>query len=86
MCMPGLSRRLQILLDEGRYQRLARLARGRKTSVATLVREAIDVAYPQGHRRREEAGRRLLDAEPIAVSDWPELKREIEELGDTRTP
>lgn len=80
MHMPRLTRRVQILLDEGRYSRLERLARRRKTSVATLVREALDLAYPAERVSREEAGRRLLEAEPIAVGDWPALKEELEEL------
>ncbi len=41
-----LSRRLQILLDDERYERLARRAEERGTSIATLVREAIDVTWP----------------------------------------
>lgn len=42
-----MTRRLQILLDEGRYARLEERASRRGASVATLVREAIDIAYPQ---------------------------------------
>jgi predicted transcriptional regulator len=78
MLMAELTRRLQVLLDQQRYARLERLARRRKTSVATLVREAIDVAFPDETISRQAAGRRLLDAEPIEVGDWQELKAEIE--------
>jgi hypothetical protein len=35
-----LSHRLQLLLDEERYQRIATLAKQRKMSVAAVVREA----------------------------------------------
>jgi 2-keto-4-pentenoate hydratase len=76
--MPRLTRRLQVLLDQQRYARLERLARRRKTSVATLIREAIDIAFPDETISRSAAGRRLLDAEPIPVGDWPGLKAEIE--------
>lgn len=77
MHMAVLTRRLQVLLDENRYSRLERLARARKTSVATLVREAVDVAFPEEAIPRREAGARLLGAEPIAVEDWDGLNEEI---------
>lgn len=80
MCMAELTRRLQVLLDEGRYRRLESLARSRKTSVATLVREAVDVAFPDQPVPRTEAGRRLLDAEPIPVGEWVQIKGEIEAM------
>jgi len=41
-----LTRRLQILLDPERYDRLATRASERGASVALLIREAIDAAYP----------------------------------------
>lgn len=78
--MPLLTRRLQVLLDEDRYQRLERAARARQTSVATLVREAVDAAFPAQPIPRAEAGRRLLDAQPIAVGDWDEIEGEIESM------
>lgn len=80
MLMAELTRRLQVLLDEDRYQRLERTARARRTSVATLVREAVDAAFPAQSIPRADAGRRLLNAEPIAVGDWTELEREIESM------
>lgn len=80
MSMSGLTRRLQILLDEDRYARLERVARRRGASVATIVREAIDAAFPDEGPDRAEAARRILDAEPIPVSDWPWLKKEIEQM------
>jgi predicted DNA-binding protein len=80
MSMSALTRRLQILLDEDRYARIERLARRRGASVATIVREAIDAAFPDDVPDRAEAARRVLDAEPIQVSDWPLLKDEIERM------
>jgi hypothetical protein len=78
MCMATLSRRLQILMDEERAARLERLAAQRGTSVAALLREAVDIAFPDSDaRRRAAAGRRLLEAPPMPVpADWQELKRE----------
>ena len=48
-------RRLQILLDEERYQRVNRAARQRKTTVAAVIREAIDRGLPASNRRRQAA-------------------------------
>lgn len=76
--MSTLNRRLQILIDEDRYARLERRAREHRTSVATVVREALDLAYPATDHERWTAVDRLLDAEPIDVADWDELSAEIE--------
>jgi hypothetical protein len=74
-----LTRRLQILVDEARYERLEHLARQRGTSVATVVRDAIDATYPPDADDRGEAARQLLSAEPIPVDDWASIKSEIED-------
>jgi hypothetical protein len=75
-----LERRLQILLDEKRYRRLAAAAKARKTSVAAVVREAIDLALPVDHHRKREAGRAILASEPIPVPDIDEFKAELDEI------
>lgn len=75
-----LERRLQILLDEKRYRRLAAAARARKTSVAAVVREAIDLALPVDVDRKRDAGRALLAADPIPVPDLEQLKVELDEI------
>ncbi len=81
MCMLRmhmLTRRLQILLDEERYGRLAQRAAQRGTSIATLVREALDARYPAVEPEKRAAARRILAAEPMAVpNDAAELKREL---------
>jgi Ribbon-helix-helix protein, copG family len=79
----SLTRRTQILLDEERYVRLEERAQRTGASVGALIRQAIDVAYPGALSDRERAGQELLDAEPIPVADWPELKRD---LLDAHTP
>lgn len=79
MCMYG--RRLQILLDEGRYRRVEAAAKERKTSVAAVIREAIDVALPADLRRKREAWQRILATDPIPVpATVEELKRELDEI------
>jgi hypothetical protein len=75
-----LTRRLQILVDDDRYQALERAARERRVSVATVVRDAIDrdLAAPQA--KRAAAGRRILDADPMPVPASPaDLRRELDE-------
>lgn len=78
MCM--LSRRLQVLLDEGRYRRLESEARRRKVAVAALVRDAIDLAYPVTSDRRRRAAGALLAAEPMDVPSVEGLRVELDEL------
>ena len=82
MCM--LNRRLQVLLDADRYDRLARRAAERGTSVATLVREAIDVAFPAVDPDKVAAVDELLAAEPMPVPDVDDLLRELDELRSRR--
>jgi hypothetical protein len=77
-----LERRLQILLDDARYRRLAAAARERKTSVAAVVRDAIDLALPADLEKKRAAWEELKKAEPITLPETvEELKRE---LRDTR--
>ena len=64
-----LTHRLQLLLDDERYERVHALARQRGTSVATIIREAIDRGLPSAQRRRSAAARRILAAEPMEVAD-----------------
>lgn len=66
-----LNRRLQILLDEDRYQRVSGAARARGTSVATVIREAIDRGLPPGDDERSAALAQILSAEPAPVPDDP---------------
>ncbi len=80
--MATMTRRLQILLDEGRYARLEERAGRRGASVATLVREAIDLAYPQDGLDRAAAAGRILAADPISVTDWETIKAELNDVYD----
>lgn len=83
MSMP-LERRLQILIDDERHARIARVARARGVSVATVVREAIDRGLPASDNERLAAGRRLLDAPDMPVPEPPELRAELEALRGRR--
>lgn len=76
----SLDRRLQVLIDGERQDRLLREAERRHVSVATLVREAIDARYPSDAEERRAAIQRILDAEPMELPDPEELKRELDEI------
>lgn len=78
--MAVLTQRLQLLLDEERLARLNQEAERRGSSVAALVREAIDATFPPDGPGRGAAGRLLLDAEPLELGDWSDVKDEIETM------
>ncbi|MDQ2826847.1 MAG: antitoxin, partial [Actinomycetota bacterium] len=62
-----LTRRLQILLDDERYERLARRAMEGDTSIAMLVRDAIDARYPAIDPERRALADAILTAEPMSL-------------------
>ena len=79
------TRRLQILIDEDRYDRLARESRRRKVSVAEVIRESIDLALPPQWSDRVTAGAVILDAEPMDVpATVADLKGELDALRGRR--
>lgn len=80
MCMP-LDRRLQLLLDQERYERVAQAARQKRVSVAAVIRDAIDQSFAPVDRRRDAAARLILDAPEMEVPPGDEL---LEELDDIR--
>lgn len=82
--MSMLNRRLQVLLDEERYQRLERAARRRRVSVATVVRDAIDRDLGSPALARRSAGRRFLSAPPMEVGGVDDLLRELDDLRSRR--
>lgn len=89
--MSVLERRLQILLDSERYDRLAREAEATGHSVAAIVREAIDLRLPPAANRKAEAGRRLLEDSLRATGgdpepDWATIKRDLEDDMAARLP
>lgn len=79
MCM-AMDRRLQLLLDEERYQRVARAARRQRVSVAAVIRDAIDQSLAPEDRLRTSAGRRVLSASDMDVPAGDGLLRELEDL------
>lgn len=73
--MSTLTHRLQILLDDERVERLQRHASQRRMSVAALIRDAIDLAYPSERADQQRAVDEFLSAEPMPVDEWPEMKQ-----------
>jgi Arc/MetJ-type ribon-helix-helix transcriptional regulator len=80
--MSMLTRRLQVLLDEQQYRRLESVAKRRRVSVSTVVRDAIERDLMSGaDARRYEAAQRFL-ASPDMVVD--ELLAELDALRGRR--
>jgi len=79
MCM--LDRRIHVLLDQRRYDKVARLARRRGVPAAAVIREAIDqLADEEEWTERRRALEAILAAPPMDVPDDPrDLRREIED-------
>jgi hypothetical protein len=82
--MSMLVERLQVLIGREQRARLEREAALRGTSVATLVREAIDLAFPPSLPRRRSAADAILDAEPMPAPDLDDLRHELDELRGRR--
>lgn len=82
--MSMLDRRLQVLIDEGRWLRLEREAGRRGVSVGLLVREAIDERFPGDADQRRVALQAVLDAESMDVPDPEQLHAELEALRSRR--
>ena len=75
-----MDRRLQLLLDEERYQRVARAARRQRVSVAAVIRDAIDQSLAPEDRLRTSAASRILAAPDMDVPAGDELLVELDEL------
>jgi hypothetical protein len=75
--MSMLQRRLQVLIDDERHDRLLKVAKERGLSVGAVVREAIDRGLSTPDPRRELAAARILGAAPMEVPDVSELLAEL---------
>lgn len=79
MCM-SLTHRLQLLLDEAQFERLAHRSSVEGRSIGALVREAIDASWVEVDVRRRRAGDSILNAEPMPVPDPEDLRCELDEV------
>ena len=79
--MPKLSKRVQVLMGEGEFSRLQRLAKERHTSVGSLLRSGVQMMYFHSfmgdQKKRQEALQRLF-ALHAPVTDWPTMKKRIQ--------
>lgn len=81
-----MTRRLQLLLDEERYQRVAAEAKKKRLSVAAVIRDAIDEALGSEDAalaKKRNAWERLQElwAKPF---DWPADYDVMEEIRQSR--
>lgn len=81
--MSALERRLQLLLDQARYERVAAEADRSGRSVSAVIREAIDLRFPDdGDQARMAAAADFLrlTAQPDGgpAEDWVDYKRAYE--------
>lgn len=83
MCM-AMTHRLQLLLDQARYERVADVARRQRTSVAAVIRDAIDRGLAPSDERRSAAAQSVLAAPSMDVPDVDELLGELTDLRDRR--
>lgn len=83
MCM-SLTHRLQLLLDDSQYERLAHRSSVEGRSIGALVREAIDASWVEVDVRRRLAGEVILNADPMPVPDPEDLRRELDEMRSER--
>jgi hypothetical protein len=83
--MSLMERRLQLLLDQARYDLVEAEASRTGRSVAAVIREAIDYRFQDDAEARRGAGERLLGrtATPDGVEpDWAESKAALmDDLG-----
>lgn len=78
MRMRNLDRRVQLLLDEPRFRKVAGEAKRRRVSVASVIRDAID-RLPADTDLRQTAIARILAASPMPLpADPAELRRELD--------
>jgi len=77
-----LTRRTQILLDEDRYRRLEQHSDETGASIAALIRDAIDEAYPSVSIDRARAAAEFLrdaqaNPDPGPAEDWEVVKERM---------
>ena len=76
-----MERRLQILLDQERYDRVAHEADVSGRSVAAVIREAIDLRFPSDQERRNAALGRFLAIVPDEGpgESWEDMKKAMDD-------
>lgn len=75
--MSTMTRRLQILIDESRYELLERESQRTGRSIAELIRESVDAVYGLDRTARRSALESILAEEPMPVDDWEIMKQDM---------
>jgi len=73
----ALTHRSQLLLDDELHARLRESAARRRISMGALIREAIEEKLSHADDTRVQAIEELLAADPVAVEEWPQMKRRM---------
>ena len=72
-----MTRRLQILIDEPRYELLERESQRTGRSIAELIRDSVDAVYGVDRAARRGALESILAEEPMPVEDWEIMKQDM---------
>jgi plasmid stability protein len=80
----ALTHRSQLLLDDELHARLRESAIRRGISMGALIREAIEEKLSHADDTRAQAIEELLAADPLAVGEWPDMKRSM--IDDMNAP
>ncbi|MGQ0680133.1 MAG: CopG family transcriptional regulator [Actinomycetota bacterium] len=75
-----LSERLQILIDAERLSRIRHAAGERGVSVAQVIRDAIDQAFPVQSPEKRRAAEVILGATPMPVPAPAQLREQLEQI------
>lgn len=75
-----MERRLQLLLDQQRYDLVAGEAEASGRSVASVIREAIDLRFADDVQARRSAAARLLagPSDESPEPEWAVVKADLE--------
>jgi hypothetical protein len=75
--------RTQLLMDPAELKELRRIAKRRRVSVGSLIRDAVREKYlVDDEERRRQAIDRILAMNIGPLPDWPELKEELDSRYD----
>jgi hypothetical protein len=83
MCM-SLTHRLQVLLDEDQYARLATQARVENRSIGSLIRQAVDQVWSTPDEQKVALLEAILAEQPMPVPDPDELSHELDSIRGER--
>jgi predicted transcriptional regulator len=74
--MPGLTKRVQILLSPEQFSRLQEIAKTEGESLGALIRKALEEVYLEREQQDRLAAVREMAALRLPVADWEQMERE----------